>query len=49
MKLIDLTEKTFNPLHLASFFSTGKPIKISVKKDASLEIQDYYRAPPLMN
>ena len=49
MKLIDLTEKTFTPLHLASLFSTVKAIKILVKKGASLKIQDYYRAPPLMN
>ena len=49
MKLIDLTEKTFTPLHLASLFSTVKAIKILIKKGTSLEIQDYYRAPPLMN
>ena len=49
MKLIDLTEKTFTLLHLASLFSTVKAIEILVKKSASLEIQDYYRAPPLMN
>ena len=44
-----LSEKTFIPLHLASLFSTVKAIKILVKKGTSLEIQDYYRAPLLMN